>query len=87
MLTITEAAGSFISDLLSEANAPDDVAVRFVAEKQGLVLRLDQKQDADSGFDHEGRTIVVLDEEMSGFLTDRTLDVEDAGDGPKLSLR
>lgn len=87
MLNITEAAGSFISDLLGEANAPDDVAVRFVAEEQGLVLRLDQKQDADSDFEHEGRTIVVLDEQMSDFLSDRTLDVEQSDEGPKLSLR
>jgi hypothetical protein len=87
MLTITDAAGSFITELLGEANAPDDVAIRFVAEEQGLVLRLDQKQDADSNYDHEGRTIVVLDSEMNEFLADRTLDVEPSDDGPKLSLR
>ena len=87
MLTITDAAGSFLAEMLGEADAPEDVAIRFVAEEEGLALRLDRKQDADSAFDHEGRTIMVLDEEMSDFLAERTLDIEDSDDGPKLSLR
>jgi len=86
MLTITEAAGSHLADMLTEAEAPDDVAVRFIIQGRGLAMELDNASPDDSTFNHEGRTILVLDEQLSDLLSDKTLDIKDSEEGPHLTL-
>ncbi|MFQ6048630.1 MAG: hypothetical protein ACE5K7_04630 [Phycisphaerae bacterium] len=86
MLAVTEAAGAHMAQMLSEAEAPADVAIRFILAGRGLTLRLDSPRPGDATFDHEGRTVLVLDEEVSKLLADNTLDVQDAGEGPRLTL-
>jgi hypothetical protein len=86
MLTVTESAGAHLSSLLNEAEAPEDVAVRFVLEGQGLAMALDNERPEDEKFDHEGKTILLLDNQISELLADKTLDIEMAEDGPQLAL-
>ncbi|MHC4653270.1 MAG: hypothetical protein ACYTES_20730 [Planctomycetota bacterium] len=86
MLTMTEAAGAHLVDLLGEAEVPEGVAIRFVVESEELTLRLDQERPGDEMLSHEGKTVLLLDEEMSPMLSDKTLDVEDSDEGPKLTL-
>ncbi|MHC4414277.1 MAG: hypothetical protein ACYS0G_03230 [Planctomycetota bacterium] len=86
MLTLTDTAGAFLVDLLGEAEAPQEVAVRFVVETEGVSLRLDNERPGDESFSHDGRTVLLLDEEMSTMLTEKTLDVQESQEGPKLTL-
>ena len=86
MLTMTEAAGAHLVDLLGEAEVPEDVAIRFVIESEELTLRLDKEQPGDESFNHEGKTVLLVDEEMSTMLSGKTLDIEPSDEGPKLTL-
>jgi len=86
MLTMTETAGAHLVDLLGEAEVPEDVAIRFVIESEELTLRLDKEQPGDESFNHEGKTVLLVDEEMSTMLSEKTLDIEPSDEGPKLTL-
>ena len=86
MLTLTDAAAVHLTELLTAAEAPDDVAVRCVRSEEGLALQMDSERPGDDTFAHEGRTVLLLDSDVSEALTDRTLDVEDSVDGPRLAL-
>ncbi|MHC4218096.1 MAG: hypothetical protein ACYSU7_06520 [Planctomycetota bacterium] len=83
---MTDAAGAHLVDLLGEAEAPEDVAIRFVVESEELTLRLDKEKPGDESLIHEGKTVLLLDEEMSPMLSGKTLDIEDSDEGPKLTL-
>ena len=87
MLTITEAAGGHLADLLAEADAADDVAVRIVREGEGWGMLKDSAGPDDDTFAHEERTVLVLDKASSQLLSERTLDVEKTPDGARLTLR
>jgi Fe-S cluster assembly iron-binding protein IscA len=86
MLTMTDAAGAHLIDLLGEAEAPEDVAIRFVVESEELTLRLDKEQPGDEALSHEGKTVLLIDEGVSEMLTGKTLDVESSEEGLKLTL-
>lgn len=87
MLTVTEPASVFLADILSQQELPEDVAVRFVVEQNGIAMRPDNERPGDTTFEHSGRTILLLDEQMSGMLANQTLDLEQAGEQPRLALR
>ena len=86
MLTITDAAGTYLTALLDNANASEETAIRFVLEGSTLTPKLDSARPGDDTFDHEERTILVLDAEVSDTLGEATLDVRPTDDGPKLVL-
>jgi Fe-S cluster assembly iron-binding protein IscA len=86
MFTVTEAAGSHLAQLLDQAAAEEEKAIRFVIEADTVTPKLDRVQPDDATFDHEGRTVLVLDPRVVHALTDKTLDVEPMGDGPQLIL-
>lgn len=84
MFTITDAAGEYLTALLDNADAPEETAIRFVFEGETLTPKLDSARPGDATFDHEDRTILVLDAEVSDALGEATLDVRPTDDGPKL---
>ena len=86
MLTVTEAAGVYLTQILDQANVASDTAVRFVAEENKLTPYLDNARPGDATFDHDGRIVLMLDADISQALTNKTLDVEDAATGPQLVL-
>jgi hypothetical protein len=49
-------------------------------------MQMDNERPGDETFAHEGRTVLLLDSEVSDALAERTLDVEDAAEGPRLAL-
>ena len=83
MLTVTEAARTHLAQLLEQEGLPEEVAIRFVAEEQGLAMQPDSQRDGDTAFEHEGRIVLLLDEELAQSLANHTLDAE----GAELSLR
>ncbi|MFQ5915534.1 MAG: hypothetical protein ACE5JS_20380 [Nitrospinota bacterium] len=86
MLNLTEAAGAHLANLLGEAEAPEDVAMRIVVQQNRLSLTLDKERPGDDTLAHEGRAVLVLDPGVSELLTERTLDVAETDEGPKLTI-
>ena len=86
MLTVTEATGGYLSKVLEEAKASPETAVRLAVEGNGLTAALDTERPGDTTFDHNGRTVLLLDEQASQVLSERTLDVQTTTDGPRLGI-
>jgi len=83
MLTVTEAAGVHLAEILAQQRVPEDIAVRFVYEGQSIVLEHDSARDGDTTYQHDGRTVLLLDAQLSGLLAKAILDL----DGAQLKLR
>ena len=77
MLTITESAGAHLAQLLVENNASEDTAIPFLLVGEQLRPSLDNVRPGDVTFEHEGRTVLVLDEPLSNQLADNTLDLKE----------
>lgn len=86
MLQVTDAATEHLNKLLGDSGAPDEAAIRVVVEERGLTLRLDNVRPGDSSFEHDGKTVLVLDEQVSQMLDDKTMDIEETGEGPRLAI-
>lgn len=86
MLNVTEAAGEYLVQLLDKAEAPTDTAVRLVVEGRQLTMTLDKPNPEDATFDHEGRTVLLVDGVLSSALAERTLDVKAGEDREQLAL-
>jgi Fe-S cluster assembly iron-binding protein IscA len=84
---LTEQALEHLAATLDRAAAGDSVAIRLVAGRGGLGMRLDQPGPEDESFDYEGRTVLIVDARVAEYLEDRTLDVRATEAGPKLKLR
>lgn len=50
-------------------------------------FRLGQAHPGDGTFAHEGKTVLVLSDELCQQLADGTIDVEDTDEGPRLRLQ
>lgn len=81
MLNVTKAASHYLNDMLERSQAPAEAAVRIVpkGDGAGLATTIDQERDGDQHFDCDGRTVLVLDPEVSTRLSEQTLDVEENG--------
>ena len=86
MLTITDAAGAYLTTLLDHANASEETAIRFVLEGSALTPTMDSARPGDATFAHAERTILVLDAEVSDALGEAILDVRPTDNGPNLVL-
>lgn len=76
MLTVTESAGTHLAQLLAESDAPDEAAVRIAHDQDGWSLLLDNADPSDQRFEHNGKTVLVIDPEAADLLGDVTLDVQ-----------
>lgn len=86
MLMMTEAAAELLSEILDNANAAEETAVRLVIADNALTPTLDHPQPGDETYDHDGRNVLVLDEQVSQVLTESTLDVQATAEGLQLVL-
>jgi hypothetical protein len=86
MLKMTEAAGEYLTAVLDRANAPTDTAIRLQLHNDGLSPELDSARPGDMAFDHDGRTVLLLDDRARDYLAKSTLDVDATPDGPKLLI-
>jgi Fe-S cluster assembly iron-binding protein IscA len=86
MLTMTPEAGTYLSGILEERKCPEDVAIRFLCEDQGIAMRLDNVQPGDASIEHDGRTVLLLDEQVATMLDEQTLDLEKGEERERLFL-
>lgn len=86
MLTLTEAAGAHLATLLDNSEAPDDAAVRIVMGEKGLALATDQPRAEDATYEHNDKTVLVLDKQVATALSDRTIDIEQTEKGTALAI-
>ncbi len=83
MPAVTEAASARLAQMLKQQSRLEEIAVRFVYEGNGSALRRDSERPGDTTFQHEGRTVLLLDAQVSELLAEDTLDLE----GTKLKLQ
>lgn len=86
MLKVTKAALDRLSEKLENKKASEEAALRFTRKPGGWRLQVDEPDPTDNAFTRGGRKILVLDNEVSQSLSNKTLDVRETGDGPRLTL-
>jgi Fe-S cluster assembly iron-binding protein IscA len=79
MLIVTEAAAAHLAQMLDAQKAPPNMAVRFTVEGQSIAMQPDTVREGDSVFQHEARTVLLLDEEMAKLFADDRLDLTENG--------
>jgi hypothetical protein len=79
MLAVTEAARTRLAQLLGQEDVSAEAAVRLVQERDGISLQRDAERPGDEIFQHSGRTVLVLDAQVSELLSDSTLDIDETG--------
>ena len=86
MLTMTKAAGDYLTAILQRANASQDTAIRILLEDDDLAPTLDTARPGDEALDYHGRKVLLLDAGVCEHLTDSTLDVHATDEGPQLLI-
>ena len=79
MLAVTEAARTRLAQLLGQEGVPEEAAVRLVHEGDGITMQSDAERPGDEVFQHSGRTVLVLDAQVSEMLSESTLDIDETG--------
>lgn len=86
MLTVTENAKKHCARLLTDGGAPPEVVIRLHVREQALAVSPDRERDGDESFDHDGKTVFVVEHALAEHLDERTLDVEETEAGPRLKM-
>lgn len=86
MLTVTDTAVCHLAEILYGCEAADGMAIRFVREGRTITPRLDRERPGDATYEHEGSTVLLLDENVFALLENKTLDVQDTDDGEQLII-
>jgi Fe-S cluster assembly iron-binding protein IscA len=87
MLTVTDRAAEFLRESLTRRGDGMPEALRIVyTEEQGYQLTLDNPKDGDQVFAQEGESFLLLDAELNEVLGDAIIDLQDAPQGPRITL-
>ena len=86
MLTLTTEAGAHLAEMLTQAGAPDEAAVRLLVSDEGVALAADSPKPDDTTFEHDGRTVLVMEQSVADALSERTIDVRDTPEGKSLAI-
>ena len=86
MLTVTPAALDRLSGKLIGRRALSSDGLRFTRQPDGWKLHLDSFRPSDTVFDHNGRTVLLLDATTSVAMSNMSLVVKKTDDGPRLRL-
>lgn len=87
MMNVTDKALELLAAVVDRAEASEGDAVRIVSRPEGWSLEVDQPSPEDETFEHEERTVLILDAGVAELLQDQTLDVHDTPEGVRLKLR
>ena len=87
MLTVTYCAAEHMAYTLSEHQIPDEVVLRIEFTKGRVVMQPDEIRPGDETFDHNGNVVLVLDQQTSQSLGNKTIDLMTDDDGSHLILK
>ncbi len=86
MVTVTYGAAEHLAYTLSEHEVCDDVVLRIEFTKGGVEMQPDKIRPGDETFDHNGNVVLVMDQQTSQFLGDKTIGLMTDDDGSHLIL-
>ncbi len=86
MVTVTYTAAEHLAYKLSEHQVPDTVVLRIKLKKGRVEIQPDKIRPGDETFDHNGKVILVLDQQTSQLLGNKTIDLTTDDDGACLIL-
>ena len=86
MVTVTYTAAEHMAYTLSEHEDRDDVVLRIKLAKGGVEMQPDKILPGDETFDHIGKVVLVLDQQTSQWLGNKTIDLMTDDDGSHLTL-
>jgi len=87
MLTVTDRAAEFLRESLTRRGDGMPEALRIIyTEEQGYHLTLDNPKDGDQVFAQEGESFLLLDAALNEVLEDAVVDLQDAPQGPRITL-
>ncbi len=86
MVTVTYTAAEHMAYTLSEHQVRDDVVLRIKLTKGDVEMQPDKIRPGDEAFDHNGRVVLVLDQQISQLLGNKTIDLMTDDDGSHLIL-
>ena len=84
MLAVTEQATGHLKRMLNRPEAPEGKYIRIHRKGPDFSLVYDNKAAGDQTYEHEGKTVLVVEEELAKTLSDKTIDLEKAEGGPRL---
>ena len=83
MIQVTERARETFKNKLELIERPD-VTLRIGRTDSGLGVFPDTVKDDDQIIEHNGRAVLLIDQEVSETLADTTIDVEEHADGARV---
>ena len=86
MMTVTYTAAEHMAYTLSEHQARDDVVLRIKLTRSGVQMQPDTIRPGDEAFDHNEKVVLVLDQQTSQLLANKTIDLTTDDDGSHLIL-
>ncbi len=81
MVTLTYTAGERMAYTLSEHQVRDDVVLRIKSTKGGVEMQPDKMRPGDETFDHNGKVVLVLDQQTSQLVGNKTIHLMTDDDG------
>lgn len=88
MFQVTGEATKHMADTLESVNAPEDAVLRLIPQENSLGLGVGQVEPDDLTYEHEGRTVLVVNRSLADHLEALELGMESVGEGePRLQLR
>ena len=86
MVTVTYRAAEHMAYTLFEHQVRDDVVLRIKLTKGDVEVQPDKIRPSDETFDHNGKVVLVLDQQISQLLGNKTIDLMTDDDGSHFTL-
>jgi Fe-S cluster assembly iron-binding protein IscA len=87
MIQVTERARETFKNRLEDLIERPGVVLRIGPTDSGLGIFPDTRKDDDQIIEHDGRAVLLIDQEVSETLADTTIDVEEHADGARFAVR
>jgi len=87
MIQVTERARETFKNKLEDLIERPGVMLRIGRTDSGLRIFPDTLEDNDQIIEHDGRAVLLIDQEVSETLADTTIDVEEQADGAHFVVR
>ncbi len=86
MVTVTYTAVEHMAYMLYEHQVRDDVVLRIELANGGVEMQMDKMRQGDKAFYHDGKVVLVLDQQTLKLLGNKTIDLMTDDDGSHLIL-